>query len=84
MFLSEIKALIYLNQDLTNNITAYYLIKMEFCCLYYCFGYLLVRRFHKILERAGYKPTSKSSSVSLSITNNTKLIGKPLVDSSLP
>jgi hypothetical protein len=55
MFLSEIKALIYLNQDLVNNTTACYLIKIEFYCLYYCFSYLLIGYFYKILKRTSYK-----------------------------
>jgi hypothetical protein len=59
MFLSKIKALIYLNQDLVDNTTAYYLIEVEFCCLYYCFGYFLIGCFYKILERTGYKTNFK-------------------------
>jgi hypothetical protein len=55
ILLSEVKALIYLNQDLINNITAYYLTKVELRCLYRCFGYFLVRCFHKILEHTSYK-----------------------------
>jgi hypothetical protein len=53
--LSEIKALTYLNQDLVNNTTAYYFIKIEFCYLYYCFGYPLVGCFYKVLKRASYE-----------------------------
>jgi hypothetical protein len=55
MLLSKIKTLIYLNQDLVDNTTACYFIKIEFRYLYYYFSYPLVGCFHKILEHTSYK-----------------------------